>query len=112
MLAFQLHRSIPIIGQRSLCKHITMANEIVTSFLGALQASLSVLLVILYGVIAAQFDIVKGDSTKQISTLCVRIFLPALLITKVGSQLHADTGIRYVPILRKSPAPKSANGSG
>ncbi|CAD6587524.1 MAG: hypothetical protein ASARMPREDX12_002922 [Alectoria sarmentosa] len=76
-----------------------MANEILTSFLGAIQASLSVLLVILYGVIAAQFDILKGDSTKQISTLCVRLFLPALLITKVGSQLHADTGIRYVPIL-------------
>lgn len=76
-----------------------MANEILTSFLGALQASLSVLLVILYGVLAAQFDILKGDSTKQISTLCVRMFLPALLITKVGSQLHADTAIRYVPIL-------------
>ena len=76
-----------------------MPNEILASFLGALQASLSVLLVILYGVIAAQFDILKIDSTKQISSLCVRIFLPALLITKVGSQLHADTGIRYVPIL-------------
>ena len=81
-----------------------MTNEILTSFLGALQASLSVLLVILYGVVAAQFDILKGDSTKQISTLCVRMFLPALLITKVGSQLHADTGIRYVPILSKCPA--------
>ena len=76
-----------------------MPNEILASFLGALQASLSVLLVILYGVIAAQFDILKIESTKQISSLCVRIFLPALLITKVGSQLHADTGIRYVPIL-------------
>ena len=80
---------------------LNMANEILTSLLGALQASLSVLLVILYGVLAAQFDILQGDSTKQISTLCVRMFLPALLITKVGSQLHADTGIRYVPILSK-----------
>lgn len=78
-----------------------MANELVTSFLGAIQASLSVLLIILYGVVAAQFDILKGNSTKQISTLCVRIFLPCLLITSVGNQLHADTGIRYVPILSK-----------
>ncbi|KAL2043571.1 hypothetical protein N7G274_003878 [Stereocaulon virgatum] len=76
-----------------------MPSELLTSFLGAIQASLSVLLVISYGVIAAQYDILKGDSTKQISTLCVRMFLPALLITNVGSQLHADTGIRYVPIL-------------
>jgi len=74
-------------------------SELKTSFLGALQASLSVLLVISYGVVAAQFDLLKGSSTKQISTLCVRMFLPALLITNVGSQLHADTGIRYVPIL-------------
>ena len=80
-----------------------MANEVLISFLGALQASLSVLLVILYGVIAAQFEFLKGDSTKQISTLCVRMFLPALLISKVGSQLHADTGIRYIPILSKYP---------
>ena len=79
-----------------------MPNELLTSFLGAIQASLSVLLVISYGVIAAQFDILKGDSTKQISTLCVRMFLPALLITNVGSQLHAGTGIRYIPILSKS----------
>ena len=86
---------------------INMANEVLTSFLGALQASLSVLLVISYGVIAAQFGFVKGDSTKQISTLCVRMFLPALLITKVGSQLHADTGIRYVPILSKFPVSKT-----
>ena len=87
-----------------------MADELKTSFLGALQASLSVLLVISYGVIAAQFDIIKADSTKQISTLCVRMFLPALLITNMGSQLHADTAVRYVPILGGSySAPLHSN---
>ena len=80
-----------------------MSNELKTSFVGALQASLSVLLVISYGVIAAQFNIIEGDSTKKISTLCVRMFLPTLLVTNVGSQLHADTGLRYVPILSKQP---------
>ena len=79
-----------------------MSDGLKTSFLGALQASLSVLLTIGYGVIAAQFDLLKGPATKQISTLCVRMFLPALLITNVGSQLHADTGIRYVPILSRA----------
>lgn len=78
-----------------------MSDSLKTSFVGALQASLSVLLVISYGVIAAQFDILDGTSSKKISTLCVRLFLPALLITNVGSQLHADTGVRYVPILSK-----------
>ncbi len=80
-----------------------MSDGLKASFLGALQASLSVLLTIGYGVIAAQFDLLKGPATKQISTVCVRMFLPALLITNVGSQLHADTGIRYVPILRRFP---------
>lgn len=75
-----------------------MADSLQTSFLGAIQASLSVLLVMSYGVIAAQFNLLEGNTTKQISSLCVRMFLPALLITNVGSQLHADTGIRYVPV--------------
>lgn len=83
-----------------------MANEFLTSFLGALQASLSVLLVIFYGVIAAQFEILSNVSTKQISALCVRMFLPALMITNIGSQLHADTGIRYIPILRNCVIPR------
>ncbi|MCJ1364057.1 hypothetical protein MMC16_003166 [Acarospora aff. strigata] len=75
------------------------SGSLVTSFLGALQASLAVLLTIGYGVIAAQFDLLKGSSAKDISKLCVRMFLPALLITNVGSQLHLDTAMRYVPIL-------------
>lgn len=76
-----------------------MADGLLVSFLGALQASISVLLTISFGVVAAQFDLLKGSSTKQISKLCVRMFLPALLITNVGSQLHLDTALRYVPIL-------------
>ncbi|KAI9819930.1 MAG: hypothetical protein M1827_006500 [Pycnora praestabilis] len=77
-----------------------MSTEgLVPSFLGALQASLAVLLTISYGVIAAQFKILEQSSAKQISKLCVRMFLPALLISNVGSQLRTDTAIRYVPVL-------------
>jgi len=32
-------------------------------------------------------------------------FLPALLITSVGSELHASTALHYVPVLSKNPAP-------
>ncbi|KAI9696554.1 MAG: hypothetical protein M1836_005573 [Candelina mexicana] len=70
-----------------------------TSFLGSLQASLAVLLTIGYGVIASQFNILRESSAKDISKLCVRLFLPALLVSNVGSQLHHDTVMRYVPIL-------------
>lgn len=80
----------------------TMASSILPSFLGALQASLAVLLTISYGFIASRFNLLKESSARDISKLCVRLFLPALLITNVGSELHADTVHRYVPILSQS----------
>ena len=79
-----------------------MSASLVNSFLAALQASLSVLLTIGYGVIAAQFDLLSNASTKEINKLCVRMFLPALLISNVGSQLNLDTASAYIPILSES----------
>lgn len=67
------------------------AQEYIVPFLGALQASVAVLLTIFYGVLAAQFKLISEASAKDISKACVRLFLPALLITNVGSQLHLDT---------------------
>ena len=96
---FGFFPSIQFLPDQLSKHHLAMPDSLMTSFLAALQASLSVLLVIGYGVIAAQFDILKSNSTKQISTLCVQLFLPALLITNVGGQLHADTAIHYLPIL-------------
>jgi auxin efflux carrier family protein len=78
-----------------------MASSILTSFLGALQASIAVLLTIFYGVLTAQFGLLSESSATEISKACVRMFLPALLITNVGSELHLDTGTRYIPILSK-----------
>lgn len=77
-----------------------MAPEgLLTSFLAAIQASLSVLLVIFYGVLAAHFKLLDGPSTKAISKVCVKIFLPALLFAKIGSELHAGSAARYGIIL-------------
>lgn len=69
------------------------------SFVGAIQASLSVLLIIACGVVAARWKILDGRNTKPISKLCVRIFLPALLITKIGSDLEAGSAGRYGIVL-------------
>ena len=68
------------------------------SFLAAIQASLSVLLVIFYGGVAAHLKLLNNASTKAISKVCVRMFLPALLIVKIGSQLHAGSADRYLII--------------
>lgn len=80
-----------------------MAADILTPFLGALQASLSVLLTIFVGVVAAQFDLLSQQASKDISNTCVKIFLPCLLITNIGQQIHLDTAWRFVPIFRPHP---------
>lgn len=71
------------------------AESIVIPFLGALQASVAVLLTIFYGVLAAQFGLMSENTAKDISKTCVRMFLPALLIVNVGSQLHLETVCVY-----------------
>ncbi len=93
-----------------------MSSSLLTPFLGAFQASLSVLLTIFVGVVAAQFNLLSQESSKEISKTCmeyppnlsdatdnqptgVRLFLPALLIYNVGSQISLDTAYRYVPVL-------------
>ncbi|KAE8856978.1 hypothetical protein PTNB29_08045 [Pyrenophora teres f. teres] len=74
-------------------------SELLPPFTGAIQASISVLLTIGFGVAAAQCNLLSPIAAKEVSKLCVRMFLPALLIYKIGSNLHQDTGVRYVPVL-------------
>lgn len=79
------------------------AAEIFVPFLGALQASVSVLLTMIYGLAAAHFGLLEPVAARQISRTSVKMFLPALLIYNLGSQLHVDTIWRYVPILGEFP---------
>jgi len=72
---------------------------LVNSFVAAIQASLSVLLVIFYGGLAAHLKLLDSSSSKSISKICVKMFLPALLLTKIGSELHAGSADRYLIIL-------------
>lgn len=74
-------------------------SSTLVSFLGALQASLAVLLTISYGLVAARWKLINDKTARDISKTCIRLFLPALLITNVGSQLHYDTASKYIPIL-------------
>ncbi|KAI1415997.1 auxin efflux carrier [Hypoxylon sp. FL1857] len=76
-----------------------MPSELLVSFIGAVQASLSVLLTIGCGVVAAQFGLVSTEAAEQVSRLCVKILLPCLLIVKLGSELHLDTAVHYVPVV-------------
>lgn len=75
------------------------STGLVESFVAAIQASLSVLLVIFYGGVAARLGLLNASSTKAISKVCVRLFLPALLFVKIGSELHSGSAHRYVVVL-------------
>ena len=68
-------------------------------FLAAVQASLSVLLVISYGVLSARFQLLNSTSAKAISQTCVKLFLPALLFVQIGSELHTGSVSRYLVVL-------------
>lgn len=73
-------------------------SELVEPFVGALQASISVLITIFFGVLTAQFNLLSPGAAKEVSRTCVRMFLPALLVYKLGTNLDSETGIRYIPI--------------
>jgi predicted permease len=75
------------------------AAGLLNSFLAAIQASLSVVLVIFYGGIAGYLKLLDNSSTKAISKVCVKMFLPALLLTQIGSELHSGSAHRYLVIL-------------
>ncbi|KAL2415388.1 hypothetical protein ABEF91_005250 [Exophiala dermatitidis] len=76
-----------------------MASEILQPFLGALQASLTVLLNVFYGVVAAQFGLLDDNSANAISHAAIKMFLPALMFTRIGSQVHLESATRYIPII-------------
>jgi len=78
---------------------VLASTGLAESFLAAIQASLSVLLVIFYGGLAAWLKLLNQANTKAISKICVRMFLPALLFTKIGAELHAGSADRYGIIL-------------
>lgn len=74
----------------------TMApTGILESLLAAIQASLSVLLVLFYGGVASHLNLLDGKTGKVISKICVKMFLPALLLVKLGSEMQVENASRY-----------------
>ncbi|KAH8827951.1 hypothetical protein DL96DRAFT_1128072 [Flagelloscypha sp. PMI_526] len=76
-----------------------MDSSLITSIIGAFQASLSVLVVVFYGVLLSHFHVVSPMGAKEVSKACVRVFLPALLIYDLGNQLHKGNTSNYAIII-------------
>lgn len=74
-------------------------GPLLSAFVAAIQASLSVLLVISYGGIAARLGLLSSQHGKAISKICVKMFLPALLLVQIGSELHRESANRYLIVL-------------
>lgn len=74
-------------------------NGLLASFVVEVQASLSVLLVISYGAIAVRLGLLNPNNGIAISKICVKMFLPALLLIQIGSELHPGSAHRYLIVL-------------
>lgn len=74
-------------------------NGFLASFVAAVQASSSVLLVISYGAIGARSGLLNASNGKAISKIRVKVFLLALLLVQIGSELRPGSASRYLIIL-------------
>lgn len=69
------------------------------TFSASLEASISVVLVLFYGYAARMYNYITEGGEKNIASLGVNIFLPALLLTEVGPNMSADNLFEYWPIV-------------
>ncbi|KAJ0416396.1 auxin efflux carrier [Aspergillus carlsbadensis] len=74
-------------------------GSLLTSFLGALQACVSVLLTLGYGALTRHFGLIQTSSIHDVSGLGVKVFLPALILVHLGEQLKLDNAMNYLPVL-------------
>ncbi|KAL4904432.1 hypothetical protein BDW74DRAFT_30798 [Aspergillus multicolor] len=74
-------------------------GSLLTSFLGALQACVSVLLTLAYGAAARKFGLIQRASIHDVSSLGVKVLLPALILVHLGEQLRLSNVLNYVPVL-------------
>lgn len=78
-------------------------GSLITPFLGALQACVSVLLTLSYGAAARKFGLIQLTTIHDVSGLGVKVLLPALILAHLGEQLKLDNVLNYVPVLGISP---------
>jgi len=76
-----------------------MSSSLLIFFLGAIQASLVILLTIFFGFIAHYFSLLSVSSSNDLSKLCAYVFMPALLATGIGKELNLSTIKRYLPVI-------------
>ncbi|KAL2810979.1 auxin efflux carrier [Aspergillus granulosus] len=74
-------------------------GSLLTSFLGSLQACVSVLFTLGYGALTRRLGLIQTSSIHDVSGLGVKVFLPALILVHLGEQLKLDNAMNYLPVL-------------
>lgn len=77
-------------------------SGIIQPLVGGIQATVSVIITISFGVAFSQFGLLDADAASKISKTSVKVLLPCLLINNLGNTLNIDTAYEYVPILSRS----------
>ncbi|KZS91969.1 hypothetical protein SISNIDRAFT_456162 [Sistotremastrum niveocremeum HHB9708] len=67
-----------------------MSTSLGITLLSSFQSSLSVLLTLSYGLVAAKYKLLSPAASSQVARLCIQLFLPALLFTSLGSELGSS----------------------
>ncbi|KAJ7175791.1 auxin efflux carrier [Mycena filopes] len=76
-----------------------MSSQLLEGFVSSAKASISVILVLLYGYVLRKFDFVSQEGETNISRLGTKFFLPALLFSEIGPLATVHNLKTYWPII-------------
>ncbi|KAF7299077.1 Dual specificity kinase 1 [Mycena indigotica] len=76
-----------------------MSSELLEGLVSSSKASISVLLVLVYGYILRRFSFISAEGEHNVTQLCTKLFLPALLFTEIGPLATAHNLRSYWPII-------------
>ncbi|KAJ7505388.1 auxin efflux carrier [Mycena galericulata] len=76
-----------------------MASNLLEGFVSAAKASISVILVFVYGYLLRRFNFVSQEGESNISRLSTKFFLPALLFSEIGPLATVSNLKNYWPII-------------
>ncbi|KAJ7212184.1 hypothetical protein GGX14DRAFT_447827 [Mycena pura] len=76
-----------------------MASDLLEGIVSSAKASISVLLVLVYGYGLRKWKLISQAGETNISKLCTKFFLPALLFTEIGPLATVQNLRNYWPII-------------
>ncbi|KAF7365285.1 Dual specificity kinase 1 [Mycena venus] len=76
-----------------------MASDLFEGIISSAKASISVILVLAYGYGLRKLNFISQEGENDITRLCAKFFLPALLFTEIGPLTTASNLRNYWPII-------------